>query len=31
MMLALIMAIENEEDRSFVLDIYNQYEKSIYR
>ncbi|MBQ4510099.1 MAG: sigma-70 family RNA polymerase sigma factor [Clostridia bacterium] len=30
MMLALIMAIENEEDRSFVLDIYNQYEKSIY-
>ena len=29
-MLAIIMAIENEKDRSYVLDIYIKYEKQIY-
>lgn len=29
-MLDIIMAIENEEDRSYVVQVYNKYEKKIY-
>lgn len=29
-MLSIIMAIENEDDRSFVLALYSKYEKNLY-